>query len=409
MSKKHNPPKGNPALGTPVLLLETLSYFVEKGNTADRALNETFRKYKIRDQEQRSDLALRFYGIVRFWRPLVTALGEDKFETVEQMRRLIGAWNAWKKIYAGESQENLVGPVAERLMKYMRVRKLRESIPDWLDVFAVEQLGEEKWEAIAKSLNKDPKLYLRTNTLKTTRANLILKLREEGLEVFPHNDTPDAIIVKVYANVFALKSFHDGLFEVQDIASQRVSAFCDVHPGMRVADACAGNGGKTLHLASLMQNKGKIVAMDVMQNKLDELRVRCTRNGVDLVESKLIGSADAIKNMEGTFDRVLLDVPCTGTGVLRRNPDIRWRIFPEDIKRLMKEQEEILRDYSTMVKKDGKLVFASCSIFPCEGEEQVKRFLDANSNSWQLEEEFRTNPVLEDGDGFYFARLKKIN
>lgn len=409
MSKKQNPPKGNPALGMPVLLLETLSYFVDKGNTADRALNETFRKYKIRDQEQRSELALRFYGIIRFWRPLVTALGEDKFETVEQMRRLIGAWNAWKKIYAGEKQENLVGPAADRLSKYMRVRKLRESFPDWLDEYAVKELGEEKWEAISKSLNKDPKLYLRANTLKTTRENLILKLREEGLEVFPHNDTPDAIIVKVYANVFALKSFHEGLFEVQDIASQRVSAFCDVHLGMRVADACAGNGGKTLHLAALMQNKGKIVAMDVMQNKLDELRTRCTRNGVDLVESKLIASTEAIKKMEGTFDRVLLDVPCSGTGVLRRNPDIRWRLFPEDVERLIKEQEEILRNYSSLVKKDGKLVFASCSIFPSEGEEQVKRFLESNSNSWQLEEEIRTNPVLEDGDGFYFARLKKIN
>ncbi|HET6990345.1 MAG TPA: class I SAM-dependent methyltransferase, partial [Bacteroidia bacterium] len=310
MSKKQNPKKASPVLGMPVLLAETLASFVEKGNTADRSLNETFRKYKIRDQEQRSDLALRFYGIIRFWRPLVTALGEDKFETIEQMRRLIGVWNAWKKIYAGEKQENLAGSVAERLNKYMRIRKLRESYPDWLDEFAVKQLGEEKWEAIAKSLNKEPKLYLRVNTLKTTREDLIVRLRKEGVEVFPLNDTSESVIVKVYANVFALESFHEGLFEVQDISSQRVSVFCDVHPGMRVADACAGNGGKTLHLAALMQNKGKIVAMDVVQNKLDELRARCTRNGVDLVESKLISSPEAIKKMEGTFDRVLLDVPC---------------------------------------------------------------------------------------------------
>ena len=407
MSKKTIPSKGSSAIGTPVLLIEALAYFVEKGHTADRALNEIFKKYKIRDQVQRSDLALRFYGIIRFWRPLVTALGEDKFETVEQMRKLLGAWNAWKKIYSGETQQNLTGPVAERLNKYMRVRKLRESFPDWMDEFAINQLGEEKWDALAKSLNKEPKLYLRTNTLKITRENLVSRLHTEGVEAYAYNDNEEGIIIKVYANVFALPSFHEGLFEVQDISSQRVATFCDVRAGMRVADACAGNGGKTLHLASLMQNKGKILATDIVQNKLDELRLRCTRNGVDLVETKLVFSVEMLKKMEGTFDCVLLDVPCSGTGVLRRNPDIRWRLFAEDIERMIKTQQEILSNYSSLVKNDGILVFVSCSIFPCEGEDQVKKFLDENSKHWELLEEFRANPVVDDGDGFYMARIKK--
>ncbi|CAN5222937.1 class I SAM-dependent methyltransferase [soil metagenome] len=407
MTKKGKTPKGTSPLGLPALLLETLSHFIEDGNAADRSLNETFRKYKIRDQEQRSELALRFYGIIRFWRPLVTALGEDKFETPEQIRKLIGAWNAWKKIYAGEKQENLKGPVAERLNKYMRVRKLRESFPDWLDAFAVEQLGEKNWEEMAAALNKEPKLYLRTNTLKIKRELLMQKLKAEGVEVFMHNDSPDALIVKVYANVFATESFHEGMFEVQDIASQRVSAFLEAEPGMRVADACAGNGGKTLHLAALMQNKGKIVSMDIVQNKLDELRARCTRNGVDLVETKLVNKQDVILKMEGTFDRVLLDVPCTGSGVLRRNPDIRWRLFPEDVSEMVNKQKEILREYSVLVKSGGKLVYATCSIFPIEGEEQIKQFLESNADFWEMEEELRINPVLDDGDGFYLARLKK--
>jgi 16S rRNA (cytosine967-C5)-methyltransferase len=177
---------------------------------------------------------------------------------------------------------------------------------------------------------------------------------------------------------------------------------------MRVADACAGNGGKTLHIATLMQNKGKIVAMDVVQNKLDELRARCTRNGIDLAETKLINSPEVIAKMAGTFDRVLLDVPCTGTGVLRRNPDIRWRLYPEDVKEMVVKQQEILNAYASLVKQNGKLVYATCSIFPCEGEEQVKRFLDSNADSWKLEEELRINPVSDDGDGFYLARMKKI-
>jgi 16S rRNA (cytosine967-C5)-methyltransferase len=156
-----------------------------------------------------------------------------------------------------------------------------------------------------------------------------------------------------------------------------------------------------------MENKGKIVAMDVVQNKLDELRARCTRNGVDLVETKLINSPDVIKKMEATFDRVLLDVPCTGTGVLRRNPDIRWRLYPEDVEEMVKKQQEILQSYSSLVKQNGMLVYATCSIFPCEGEDQVKRFLEANGDSWKLEEELRINPASDDGDGFYLARMKK--
>ena len=407
MSKNSPKPKGTSPLGLPQLLLETLSHFIDDGNTADRSLHETFRKYKIRDQEQRSELALRFYGIIRFWRPLVTALGEDKFETPEQIRRLIGAWNAWKKIYAGEKQENLTGPAAERLNKYMKVRCLRESFPDWLDAFAAEQLGEAKWEALAKALNKEPKLYLRTNTLKITREALMQKLQKEGVAAFMHNGSDETLIVKEHVNVFALDAFHEGYFEVQDIASQRVGAFTDVKPGMRVADACAGNGGKTLHLAALMQNKGKIVALDVVQNKLDELRNRCSRDGVDLVETKLINSPAIIQKMAGTFDRVLLDVPCTGSGVLRRNPDIRWRLHPDDVEEMKQKQRRILDEYSSLVKENGKLVYVTCSIFPCEGEEQVKRFLEFHPGKWELEQEMRIDPVSDDGDGFYLARMKK--
>ena len=404
MNKKQN---GSP-VGLPVLLSETITYFIEKGNTADRALNETFRKYKIRNEEQRSELALRFYDIIRFWRPLVTALGEDKFEKPEATRRLIGALNAWNKIYEGKEQKNLEGPVAERLSKYMRIRKMRESFPDWLDNLAVEQLGEKNWEALAKSLNKEPKLYLRANTLKITRDELLDKLKNAGFEVYPVNDVPDAVYVKVYRNVFDTEMFHAGNFEVQDISSQRVGIFADVHPGMRIADACAGNGGKTLHLAALMKNRGKIVAMDVAQNKLDELRQRCSRNGVDLVEIKKISFADDSIGMIETFDRVLLDVPCTGTGVLRRNPDIRWRLYPEDVEELLGEQKEILNNYSSLVKKNGKLIYSTCSIFPCEGEMQVKNFLSSHADSWILEEEVRINPVFDDGDGFYLAKLKRI-
>jgi 16S rRNA (cytosine967-C5)-methyltransferase len=238
---------------------------------------------------------------------------------------------------------------------------------------------------------------------------LLGRMKKEGIEVFAVNDVPDAIYVKVYTNVFNLEMFHQGLCEVHDISSQRVAMVADVHSGMRVADACAGNGGKTLHLGTLMKNRGKIVAMDVAQNKLDELRARCSRNGIDLVEVKKVTATDDLSSLNESFDRVLLDVPCTGTGVLRRNPDIRWRLYPEDVQEMMKEQKGILNHYSTLVKKGGELIYATCSIFPCEGEDQVREFVAAHSDLWQLEEEKRTNPIFEDGDGFYFAKLKRIS
>ena len=145
----------------------------------------------------------------------------------------------------------------------------------------------------------------------------------------------------------------------------------DAKPGERVIDACAGGGGKTLHLAALMKNKGKIIAMDITERKLQSLRERCSRNGVDIAETRVIESMKTIKRLEKSADRVLLDVPCTGLGVLRRNPDKKWKISPEEITRLNALQKEILENYSQMVKIGGRLVYATCSCLPSENEKQV--------------------------------------
>ncbi|HTL82638.1 MAG TPA: RsmB/NOP family class I SAM-dependent RNA methyltransferase [Bacteroidia bacterium] len=403
-------PKSDHKGPAPLLLLkEALEYYYLKGFAADRALNETFRHHKLRDERLRADLAKRLYGIIRFRRPIVTAIGEERFETTDDLKLLVDTFNKFKKIYKGEELPGKDEPIVQKLMKYMRVRKMRESFDDFFDELALKELGEEKWNEVSAELNRDPRLFLRVNTLKTTKAELIALLKAEGMNFSDVNGGEEALMSDEFYNVFTSDAFHQGFFEIQDISSQQVSQFCDLKSGLRVLDACAGNGGKTLHLAALMKNKGKIIAMDVSERKLDELRSRCVRNGVDVVETKLVNAKTNFDEMKNTFDRVLIDIPCSGTGVMKRNPDIKWRFDARNLQELQLQQQNILNTYAQLVKPGGKLIYASCSILPSEGEMQIKKFLESadGGEKWEKEDEIRIDPSF--GDGFFMCRLKKIS
>ena len=182
----------------------------------------------------------------------------------------------------------------------------------------------------------------------------------------------------------------------------------DGEPGMRVVDACAGAGGKTLHLAALMGNRGRIVAMDVEAFKLDELKDRAQRNGVTLVETRVIEGMKTIKRLEGSADRLLLDVPCTGSGVLKRNPDAKYKIDRRFFERVTATQQEIIENYSRMLKPGGVMVYATCSIFRQENEERVANFLE-NHPGFVLEEQVMHLPSDTGFDGFFMARIRKSN
>jgi len=209
-------------------------------------------------------------------------------------------------------------------------------------------------------------------------------------------------------NVFVTNAFKNGMFEVQDAASQFIAPMLEVAPGLRVVDACAGAGGKSLHVAALMKNKGKIIAMDIHEWKLGELKKRAARNRVDIIETKIIDSTKVVKRLESSFDRVLLDVPCSGLGVIRRNPDTKWKLSSGEIDRLVELQREILTDYSKMCKSKGLMVYATCSILYKENEEQVKWFLQSEEGqNWTFKKELRLWPHKDQFDGFYAAVLEK--
>jgi 16S rRNA (cytosine967-C5)-methyltransferase len=208
-------------------------------------------------------------------------------------------------------------------------------------------------------------------------------------------------------NVFKTEVFKLGFFEVQDASSQLVAAYLDVKPGMRVIDTCAGAGGKSLHLAAIMENKGQIIATDIYESKLRKLKIRTRRAGVFNITTKEIDSPKVMKKMKGTADRVLIDAPCSGIGVLRRNPDSKWKLEPEFVENIIKTQAEILENYSQLVKVGGKLVYATCSIFPSENEKQVLGFLK-NHPEFEFEKEHKVSPAKSGFDGFYMALMKRV-
>ena len=286
------------------------------------------------------------------------------------------------------------------------LRKYAQSIPDWMDELGTTELGEEAWGKELAALNRQAVVALRANSLKIDAKTLKNRLAASGFEASFSPLSPTALVLKQRVSVFQVSDFQKGFFEVQDEGSQCIAPFLRPEPGMRVIDACAGAGGKTLHLAALMENKGQLIALDTHAWKLEELRRRARRNGAHIVETRPITSTKVIKRMHGTADRLLLDVPCSGLGTLRRNPDAKWKLSPAFLTEVRETQAMILRDYSKMLRPGGLMVYATCSILPSENERQVERFLAENPD-FQLLEQRRISPAEHGCDGFFMASLKK--
>lgn len=391
--------------------VDALGEIFNEGEYADKVIQKTLKRDKRWGSRDRSFIAETTYDIVR-WKRLYAEIAEVKAPySRENLFRLFAVWATLRGIELPDWKQ--IEPTPTRRIKgkfdeLSQIRKYRESVPDWLDEMGVKELGEEVWEKEIHALNEQAPVVLRANTLKTTKENLQKELQKEGVETESIKGYKDALQLKERSNVFTTEAFKNGFFEVQDASSQLVAEYLEVQPGMRVVDTCAGAGGKSLHLAALMENKGQLIATDIYANKLKELKRRARRAGAHNIEPRAIESSKVIKKLHNSADRVLIDAPCSGLGVLSRNPDAKWKLQPEFIETIKMTQQEILQQYSKILKDGGKMVYATCSVLPSENQEQVEKFLSSEEGkNFTLVKDQKLLSGVTGYDGFYMALLQK--
>ena len=392
-------------------VVDALGFIFNEGEYADKVVQKVLKYDKRWGARDRGFIAETTYDMVR-WKRLYSEIGEIKAPyTRPKLFRMFAVWAVLKGIKLPDWKQ--IEPTPERRIKgkfdeLSKIRKYRESVPDWLDLLGEKALGDALWTKELAALNEQASVILRTNTLKTTKDKLRDNLTELGIYTDSIKGHPQALILEQRANVFTTEAFDSGWFEVQDASSQLVAEALDVKPGQRVVDCCAGAGGKTLHLAALMENKGQLIAMDIYANKLKELQRRAKRAGAFNIEPRHISSTKVIKKLHEKADRVLIDAPCSGLGVLRRNPDAKWKLQESFLEKITQTQRDILQDYSKMVKDGGKMVYATCSILPQENSQQVAHFLKSEAGAnFTLTREQKVYASKSGFDGFYIALLEK--
>lgn len=299
----------------------------------------------------------------------------------------------------------------------------RHSQPEWLVTQWLDQLDLPATEALAEASSLQPPLTLRVNTLRTTRDDLLRLFAEHEVSAIPCAHSPHGIQVEGRHQIPTLPGYREGLFCVQDEASQMVALLLAPQPGERVLDCCAAPGGKATHLAQLMANRGELLATDISRTKLPVIREAAQRLGIDCLAAATIDLHRPETFPEGTFDRVLLDAPCSGLGVIRRNPEAKWRLTPDDIRRLAIAQKAMCANAAPLVKNGGILVYSTCSTSREENEEVVQDFLSRHPD-YVLEDlnelfpdhrelftpdgMYRAWPHRHGMDGFFAARLCRL-
>ncbi|KUG12965.1 RNA methyltransferase [Elizabethkingia miricola] len=380
--------------------------FFEKNKYADKVIERLLKAHRKWGSQDRAVVSEIFYNIIRWKKRLEYYMGEGA--KPGNIYRMILAYLLWTKTHYKKFEEFEGIKIADILNKLKKgtvpTKAVQYSIPEWLAETLEKELGAN-WEKEMDALNDPAPTVLRVNTLKTTKEKLIEELQKSEIESHAVRGYEDAVELEEKKNVFLTEAFKKGMFEVQDASSQLIGRFLDVKEGMRVVDACAGAGGKTLHIAALMKNKGQIIALDIFEWKLAELKRRAKRAGAHNIETRVIDDNKVIKRLHNSADRLLIDAPCSGLGVLKRNPDSKWKIDQDFIDRIKKEQENILQDYSKIIKKGGQMVYATCSILPSENTLQTKNFIEKNPE-YELIGEEKIMPS-HGYDGFYMALIQR--
>jgi len=304
---------------------------------------------------------------------------------------------------------------------------IKYSHPEWLVARWLDRYGFAETVKLCRKNNEPAKIWLRCNTLKMTAADLEQKLADEGITTSRSKYAPEGVGIQGFDTISKLPGYEEGLFQVQDESSMVVGHVVKPSPGAKVIDACSGPGGKTTHLAQLMSNEGIIKAFDIYEHKLKLITDNYTRLGVTIVETQLGDATLLYKNLTDWADYLLVDAPCSGTGVLGRRADSRWRKSPEQLTELAELQASILTAASRCVKPGGILVYSTCSMEPEENQQVIEGFLAKNCNfipqnlvpllPFEVDVEDQDNatkgyfqflPQRHGTDGFFVARMKRI-
>jgi len=422
-------------------VLEIYEEVRREGARADQSLQRVLRREKQLRSVERRAVSDAVYGLLRLQgrvdhlleRALATRkLALDKLATPTQHLLRYAGYLIVGEDQSAQSAAGLGGPEVAPWTWALELLAQPAALgapDDPLDALAAEtslprwssQLGAGETRALAAALNVRAPLTVRANLLKNTRDELIATLRAEGSLVVATKISPWGVTLTGRTNVFALRAFKAGLFEVQDEGSQLIALACEARPGQLVVDACAGAGGKTLALACEMHNKGRLIACDRDLRRLDELRPRARRNGVHNWEARAVQeSSDArVADLASQADVVLIDAPCSGLGALRRNPDARWRLDAAEVATFPPRQSQILERYARLVKPGGRLVYATCSINRAENEDVRAGFLAQHASEFMpvpaLPAELRLPgdevqllPHKHGTDGFYIAAFRRL-
>jgi 16S rRNA (cytosine967-C5)-methyltransferase len=387
-------------------VVKVLQDIFENNIQADRAVQSLLKSNPKWGSRDRRFLADTTYSVVRWYRFYYEILGNEP-TTNEAWWELLGIhWILQNESLPPFQEFSTLDPelVKSKGEKLSSIRKVKESIPDWLDELGEKELGAE-WGECLKNLNKPQEVNLRVNTIKTSNNKCITALADEGHDTTANEN--NCLTLNKRAKLSHLKSFQNGFFEVQDRGSQLIAPYLNPSPNTYVIDACAGAGGKSLHLAALMNNKGTLVSMDIHVFKLKELLRRAKRARVNIIQTAMINS-ETINTYKGKADYLLLDVPCSGLGTLKRKPDTKWKLSLEFIDDVKKTQEELLNSYSSLVKQGGYMVYATCSVLPSENQEQILTFLSSVSGThFELIKQQTVLPGEKYSDGFFMALLKR--
>jgi 16S rRNA (cytosine967-C5)-methyltransferase len=411
--------------GRVAALADAIRTVAPLGSPADARLRQFFRARPQMGVQDRAFVADGVFAFLRHRRSLETlaATSDPRLLALATLVRHLGkSVREVDAALSNDEREWLAGFKA-RLHEPLP-DAVGADLPDWLWDRLGETMGAERRAAFAKSAREVAPLDLRVNALKATRDEALAALVEDGLTVVPTPYSPWGLRITGRPMLAQHPWFVDGRVEVQDEGSQLVAFLVAPRRGEMVVDFCAGAGGKTLALGALMRSQGRLYALDTVEKRLANLKPRLARSGLSNVHPQLIAHErdTKVKRLAGKVDRVLVDAPCTGTGTLRRNPDLKWRHQPVDVAELTAKQTAILASAATLVKPAGRLVYATCSVLPDENESVVERFLaghpdfalgDAQAELARAGIELATGPTLklstpEHGcDAFYAAILER--